>query len=247
VAAEIPAHDLTSGVDLSKGLLQTAIIVFDRHTRVLEMDTSNSRIALANVPNRRSSWRFRLPATKELGYRVEALQPESQHAARAIGSMDLRHARGYGMSDVLLSARANPAEGRAAERWSDLVIYPSTNRIGQGNEVSLVWETYDLAEDSTNSSVYTVNIALARTYGSRLLRGIARVIEGTLGRGDGRRKNNEVAVSFDRRVRASPVTLDYLRLALSDLSPGDYRLTVTITDKLTGKETLSSRDLVIQR
>jgi hypothetical protein len=246
VAAEIPARELASGVDLTTGLLQTAIVVFDGRARVLNVDTSNSRIPLTNVANRRSSWRFELPA-EELGYRVEALQTESRHAARAIGSMDLRHANGFGMSDVLLSARAEPKAGGVAQRWSDLDIYPSTTRIRQGNEVALVWETYDLAADSTSSSAYTVKIALTRTDGSKLLRGITRVVEGTLGKGDGRRRNNEVSVSFDRRVPARPVTLDYLRLALRDLNPGDYRVTITITDKLTGKESLSSRNLTIDR
>jgi hypothetical protein len=132
-------------------------------------------------------------------------------------------------------------------RWSDLAVAPSAGRVRRGRDIGLVWETYDLGADSTRSSEYSVEIGLVRTDGSRLGRAVARVLSGTLGRGEGRGRDDRVAVSFDRRVPARPVTLDYLTLDLGDLAPGQYRLTITVTDVVRNVSAESVRELVIVR
>jgi hypothetical protein len=126
-------------------------------------------------------------------------------------------------------------------------VAPNAGRIRRGRDIGLVWETYDLGVDSARSSEYSVEISLERTDGSRLGRAVARVIGGTLGRGEGRRRDDRVAVSFDRRVPARPVALDYLTLDLGDLDPGTYRLTITVADAVRNETAESSRELVIVR
>ena len=132
-------------------------------------------------------------------------------------------------------------------RWNDLTIAPNLGTIRHGRNLAVAWETYDLGADSTRSSEYRVEIGLVRTDGSRLGRAVARVLGGTLGRGEGRGRDDRVAVSFDRRVPARPVTLDYLTLDLGDLAPGRYRLTITVTDAVRNVSAESVRELVIVR
>jgi len=184
--------------------------------------------------------------TPEVGYRVEALQPESGNAARAVGALELPAASGFGLSDVLLTDSVASSGGVPA-RWSDLTVTPNAGRIVRGRDLGLVWETYALAADSTRSSAYRVDIGLVRTDGTRIGRAVARVLGGTLGRGEGRGRDDRVTVSFDRRVPARPVTLDYLTLDLGDLAPGRYRLTITVTDLVTNASTESERELAIVR
>jgi hypothetical protein len=153
---------------------------------------------------------------------------------------------GFAISDLLIADSIH-SETTAPMRWSDLTIAPNLGTIRHGRNLAVAWETYDLGADSTRSSEYSVEIGLVRTDGSRLGRAVARVLSGTLGRGEGRGRDDRVAVSFDRRVPARPVTLDYLTLDLGDLAPGRYRLTITVTDVVRTVSAESVRELVIVR
>jgi GWxTD domain-containing protein len=249
VAAEIPTGRIARGVDLTSGTLRYGILAFGAAANLLARDTASMEIALRPSDSTRvlrRSWRYRLGITPEVGYRVEALQPESGNAARAVGVLELPNAAGFGLSDVLLADSVRSAAG-LPQRWSDLAVAPSVGRIRRGRDLAMVWETYDLGADSTRSSAYRVDIGLVRTDGSRIGRAVARVIGGTLGRGEGRGRDDRVTVSFDRRVPARPVMLDYLTLDLGDLAPGRYRLTISVTDLVTNATTSSERELTIVR
>lgn len=249
VAAEIPTGRLSRGMDITSGTLRYGFVAFGAASNLLARDTASMAVAFEGrdtTATLRRSWRQRFAVAPEIGYRVEALQPESGRAARAVGAVELVATPGFGLSDVLLADSAGSPGGLAA-RWSDLAVTPNAGRMRRGRDIALVWETYDLAADSTRSSEYQVEIGIVRTDGSRLGRAITRVIGGTLGRGEGRGRDDRVAVSFDRRVPARPVVLDYLTLDLGDLAPGRYRLTITVTDIIRNVSTESARELVIVR
>ncbi|HUF29849.1 MAG TPA: GWxTD domain-containing protein [Gemmatimonadaceae bacterium] len=248
IAAEIPAGRLARGVNLESGAMQIGFIAFDGDANLLARDTSSLAMDFdaadsAQVLHR--SWRRRL-GSGEIGFRVEALQPESGNAARSVAAVELSRGTGFGVSDVLLADSVGTTGG-LPERWSDLSIAASTGRVRRGRDIALVWETYDLAADSTRSSAYRVEIGIVRTDGTRIGRAITRVLGGTLGRGEGRGRDDRVAVSFDRRVPARPVTLDYLTLDLGDLAAGAYRLTITVVDSVTNARAEGSRELMIVR
>jgi GWxTD domain-containing protein len=248
IAAEIPTGRLTRNVDLTTGSLRYGFVAFGGAANVLARDTASLTMTFDRRDSSRvthRSWSQRIARVPEIGYRVEALQPESGNAARAVGVVELPPATGFGVSDVLLTDSVG-SSGLPA-RWSDLAVAPSAGRVRRGRDIGLVWETYDLGADSTRSSEYRVEIGLVRTDGSRLGRAVARVLSGTLGRGEGRGRDDRVAVSFDRRVPARPVTLDYLTLDLGDLAPGRYRLTITVTDAVRNVTAESVRELVIVR
>ena len=248
VAADIPTGRIASGVDLTSGTLRLGLVAFSGGAHLLARDTSSMEISLRpgdSTRVMRRAWRYRLASAPEVGYRVEALQPESGNAARAVGVLELPAATGFGLSDVLLADSVRSAG--LPQRWSDLSAAPSAGRIRRGRDVGLVWETYDLGADSTRSSAYRVDIGLVRTDGSRIGRAVARVLGGTLGRGEGRGRDDRVTVSFDRRVPARPITLDYLTLDVGDLAPGRYRLTITVTDLTTNATAERERELTIVR
>jgi GWxTD domain-containing protein len=249
VAAEIPTGRLARKLDITSGTLRFGFLAFGISSNVLARDTSSMLVQFDDTDSLatlRRAWQMRLAAAPEVGFRVEALQPENGRGARAVGALALTRTTGFGLSDVLI-ADSVATSGGLAMRWSDLAVAPNAGRIRRGRDIALVWETYDLAADSTNSSEYSVEISLVRTDGSRIGRAIARVIGGTLGRGEGQGRDDRVAVSFDRRVPARPVTLDYLTLNLGGLDPGQYRLTIKVTDKVRDASVESTRELVIER
>jgi hypothetical protein len=160
--------------------------------------------------------------------------------------VELPAATGFGASDILLADSVR-SSGGAPVRWSDLDVTPSAGRITRGRDIGLVWETYALGADSTRSSEYRVDIGLVRVDGTRIGRAVARVLGGTLGRGEGRGRDDRVTVSFDRRVPARPVTLDFLTLDLGELAAGRYRLTITVTDLVTNASVERERELTVLR
>jgi GWxTD domain-containing protein len=246
IAAAIPVERLVRDVDLARALLRIGFASF--MGPVARQDTSSLGVRLTGAERARAELRTWLArfASPDLGFRVEAYQVESGKGARALGFVPSVPSEGFGMSDVLLADRLDPTVP-VPERWLDLAITPNLGTLRQGEDLALAWETYDLGADSTRSSEYSVEISLLRTDGSRLGRAIARVIGGTLGRGEGRGRDDRVSVAFDRRVPARPVTLDYLTLDLGDLDPGRYRLTITVTDAVRNVSTESTRELVIVR
>jgi GWxTD domain-containing protein len=249
VAAEIPTGRMARGIDLASGTLRLGLVAFGTAANLLARDTASLQIPLQASDSMRvlrRSWRYRLATAPEIGYRVEALQSESGNAARAVGALELPPGVGFGLSDVLLADSVR-SPGGVPRRWRDLAAEPNAGRIRRGRALALVWETYALAADSLRSNAYRVDIGLERTDGSRIGRAVARVLSGTLGRGEGRGRDDRVTVSFDRKVPARAVTLDYLTLDLGDLAPGRYRLTITVTDLVASATTSSERELTIVR
>jgi GWxTD domain-containing protein len=248
IAADIPIAALTSGVDLRTGTVRVGFTAFTGAATLLARDTASLRVRFDDGrsphPLRRA-WRQRF-STVDMGFRVEALQVESGNSARALGAIPISALSGFGISDLLIADSIH-SETTAPLRWNELTIAPNIGTIRHGQNLAVAWETYDLGADSTQSSDFSVEIGLVRADGSRLGRAVARVLSGTLGRGEGRGRDDRVAVSFDRRVPARPVTLDYLTLDLGDLAPGRYRLTITVTDAVRNVSAESVRELVIAR
>jgi GWxTD domain-containing protein len=247
IAAEFPVVDLAAGIDLPVGELRMGLTTFggtsDATVRPsvpisLDLGAGSSRDPL------RKSWRHRFGGA-EVGYRVEALQVESGRGARAVGAAASTAGTEFGLSDILLADTLIASAERQPMRWSDLEVIPSVGEVRAGRDLALVWETYALAIDSTHSNAYRVDIGLMRSDGTRIGRAVARVLGGTLGRGEGRGRENRVTVSFERRVPARPVTLDHLTLDLGNVAPGSYRLTITVTDLVASALAASERELTI--
>jgi GWxTD domain-containing protein len=139
---------------------------------------------------------------------------------------------GFGMSDLLLTAV--PPRWQGAERWSDLTLRPVPGVHDRRQPLHVLWEVYEAGADDGRNLV-DVELRLERIVRRGALgqaaRIVARIIAG--GRGDAQGEG-EVMVQFRRSERAQATWLDQFTLALGESPPGEYRVTVQVTDQVTG-------------
>jgi hypothetical protein len=182
-------------------------------------------------------------------YRVEAIMPGMLAAGRTAAMMMLGTdtttgfaLRGFGMSDLLL---ATTAEGNAPARWRDVRIAPLTAPVAAGGEVAVVWETYETGRRGTDA-MYHVAITLQRDrakggrMGMRIVNGIASVTQSM-------ETPNTVMIEYDRTARYAPVIVDNVTLSLGATPPGGYTLSVTVTDKVSGRSTTRIGGITIRQ
>lgn len=184
------------------------------------------------------AWRYRV-APAHYAYRIETTADGSMIAGRATDWIDASASattgfttRGFGISDVLI---ANSAEDRPdARRWTDFDIAPSGGTVAKGGKVALIWEDYDLTpRDGT--ATWDITVTLQRKYKEALNRIRAR-IAGTFAAMAGvDRTEDRVVYRFERSGPGLPIIADLLTIELEDTPPGDYILTLEITDRATGQ------------
>jgi hypothetical protein len=199
------------------------------------------------------TWTPRVPPGTYV-YRAELSVDGGTRAARSVATLVTSDdplfgigRRGFGMSDLLLAAGASPRRGTPGRRWSELDIQPITGTIAPRGELTLVWENYDFGRDSVSGlSRYqvTVTIQQARARGgrvaARILGGIASVIGVD-------RTDDKMSISFERESAHAAAYSDHIGIALEDSPPGDYSLSISITDRVTGRTLLRTAGFTIAR
>jgi len=242
VFAEVPVGWLASH-SAAPNVVDVALSTFSLHGSRVSFDSSRaSVVASSSKASEQRSWRVRLPHGKLL-YRVEALQPESSRAARALGEIQLSAEKGFGVSDLLVAGAISPRRD-GAERWSDFVLSPSVGKFRRGETVGLLWETYGLASRD-GGNAYRVAVTVIPSGGSkqsvaaRIVGGVREAI-GQAGRADAK-----VTLGYSRSHTAKPVSVDYLSLDVRALSEGSYRLVVTLTDLVTNMTVERTREIII--
>jgi GWxTD domain-containing protein len=238
IAAALPLERMLRDVDLRRGALRVDLQLFDGSARPIVHDSSRAVIdfAAARAVPRTRSWRARVAPGSFL-FRVEALQPDAMHAARGGSLVGTERPTGFGLSDVVLADSVSPAEGSAAERWSDFVIAPNVGAVPRGRRLALLWETYGLAT-AGGVSRYRVSIALTRAPGGGgVARRLAAAIIGGVRSAVGRsaRGDDRIVLAYDREVPARPAVADYLTLDLAEAPAGRYALSVEVVDLVTSK------------
>jgi GWxTD domain-containing protein len=183
-------------------------------------------------------------------YRTEASSEGSSVAGRAsavvVAGPDAATGfsmTGFGISDVLVTT-VTEAQPGTARRWSDLTLTPLVGAIGGNARLALVWENYDFGERN-RSAQYTVNVVLDREQ-SAAGRIAARIVGSVASRMGVEATENRVSMRFDRNVPHAATMLDNIALSLGQTPRGSYRLTVEVTDQVTGKVTARSLRLIIQ-
>lgn len=247
VFAALPVDTLVGGLDVEEAPIDVGFRAYDARARVVASDSSRETVQVSpsDLGTRMRSWRVRLPATAQV-WRVEAVQPVSQRAARTIGMIAADTARGLAMSDVLVAASVQPRDGVSAARWSDLLLEPSVGTFARGAPVALVWETYGLTPDEQGRSRYRVGISLEKVRRDGPLGIVARVMSGAgqlvglTARGSG-----TVSFEFERTASGGPAAVDYLTLDLGDAPSGEWRATVEVTDQVTGRAARGTRTITI--
>lgn len=190
-----------------------------------------------------SRWIRRVPVA-DYFYRIETTADASMTAARAMGWFTAGPdtatgfaTRGFGTSDLLLGTDARVTKQQPT-RWTDFAIAPVINAVRKGSNLQLLWENYELAAQSGRSE-YTIDVTLARQRSGRgqIVASVITTLAGAVGVD---RQPDRVTYTFQRTTAASSGVVDFMSLAIGDTPVGEYRITVSITDKFSGRKASTS-------
>jgi GWxTD domain-containing protein len=245
VAARIPLGRLINGIDLARGALDLDFRAYTwRAEPVLHDSTRQVLDFRRSTSGELRSWRTRVPAGTFL-YRVEALQPDAMRGARGASRIEVNPYRGFGMSDLLVASKITQRAGSTSGRWQDYDIDPNLGVVKRGQPFSLLWETYGLTPLDGNDE-YDVNIKVVRMRRGGIGALAAKIVGGVAGLvGISHGGNDEVTLSFPRRIPATRVALDHVTLDMGDASPGRYDLEVSITDRATGNRVVEKSSITV--
>jgi hypothetical protein len=245
VAARVPVSRLISGIDLARGALDLDFRAYTWRAEPIFHDSTRQVLDFRKTAaGELRSWSTRVPSGTFL-YRVEALQPDAMRGARGASRIEVNPYRGFGMSDLLVAAKITQRPGATSARWYDFDIDPNLGVVRSGQPFSLLWETYGLTPRNGNDE-YDVNIKVTRVRRGGIGALAAKIVGGVAGLvGISHGGNDEVTLSFPRRIPASNAALDHVTLDLGDASPGRYDLEVTITDRATGNQVMEKSSIAV--
>ncbi|MEP6779973.1 MAG: GWxTD domain-containing protein [Gemmatimonadaceae bacterium] len=241
-AADVPTRHLAAQVDLAGALPFTmSSRVVDAHVQTHAVQSLVKKFNADSIPQTSSqSWVSRVGPGPNL-IRVEAYQPDTRRIARGFATVDDARSSTFGMSDVLIGNR--PLDSSSPTRWSDVNMTPSAGVYHVGDPISLVWENYELKPDGADVK-YRVHITVEPVVGSGLQNLSARIRSAfgnnELGRAIGQ---GTVEIDFPRAVPAHAITVEALTVDLGKVIPGNYRITVELTDLVTKLKTERSLEI----
>lgn len=245
VAARIPVGQLIDGIDLARGALDLDFRAYSWRAEPVFRNSTRQMLDFRKTSSGEvRSWSTRVPPGTFL-YRVEALQPDAMRGARGASRIEVNPYRGFSMSDLLVAAKVTQRPGSASGRWFDYDIDPNLGVVRSGQPFSLLWETYGLTPRDGNDE-YDVHIKLTRVRRGGIGALAAKIVGGVAGLvGISHGGNDEVTLSFPRRIPATSIALDHVTLDLGDASPGRYDLEVTVTDRATGNEVVETSSITV--
>ena len=242
IASEPPVAEMREMTGANT-LVRTDLWLFGRDVPNAVHDSSSIRTAGART------WKYRVPRGI-YEYRVESTADGALLAGRWADRVDATAdqqtgfaTRGFGISDVLLAGTATPRAG--ATRWSDIEVAPTAGTVTKGGQLALVWEEYEFGE-ADGSAKYSVSVSIERRYKQAINRLRARVISAFAAMAGVERSDDRVVFRYERSVPYSPTMVDYLTIGLDDSSAGEYRLTLDITDRVTGRTSTRTQRIVIR-
>lgn len=246
LAADLPSRVALRDSGSSAALSETAtnlrredvlvsLRLVDGAARVVGLDSTRSALAASSVTPR--TWVQRL-GTGAAFARLDALDESTNRTASALVPVAVERYADFGVSDVLLtSVNANAREAVAASvtRWRDLGVTPSAGVYRSGERIGLVWETYALAS-AANANHYRVAVTVTRNKRRGADALVLRVLDrlgGLISQGSTR--DDELTVSFDRKVAARPTQVDYLVLDGFGTATASYTMRLRVTDLTTNR------------
>lgn len=153
--------------------------------------------------------------------------------------------RGFGTSDVLLATTVQePRVPGQPTRWSDFAAAPIVGVMQRASTFSLLWENYDVtARNGQAQYQVAVTVQKEKSGAGKVAAALVGFAANAL-RID--RRDDRVISRFDRSVPPSPVIVDHVSVSLGDSPAGTYKVTLEITDVVTGKKSARTTNLVIR-
>jgi hypothetical protein len=202
-------------------------------------ESVSHELPAANLPALTHQWTPRV-GSRRMMHRVEAMEPTKPSGARGIArfTSDAQTAfpvRGFGMSDILIAARATPRTA-VARRWNDLAIQPNGGTIVPKARFAMVWEVYDLTPGPDGRVRWRVRVKRER--GAMVVRDDMKdVLVGSAKAGSRVVADESAAPDFAyvREEAPSEALLENIVFGLDDAPPGHHVVNVTIDDLVSGK------------
>ena len=135
------------------------------------------------------------------------------------------------VSDILMAWDVQPAEAPGRFVWNDLQVVPQpTHRYRVEQPVFVYFEVYNLTFGATDETDYTLGYTLKPLRERRRLFG----------------RRNRPALTLETRHQGRTAhPYEYGEIDVSRVEPGDYLLTVTITDEHTGASTTREAQITL--
>jgi len=192
---------------------------------------------------------YRVAPAKYL-YRIEAMTPGTMVAGRASrwiaadrDTLTGFGVRGFGMSDLLLASVVQPNQ-TAPQRWRDFNIVPLLGTIPKQATLEILWENYELSARDGQSR-YTVAVTLQRQR-SRAGRIAAELLGFAASAVGISRRDDRTTFTFERTSPPAPAAVvDHVAIAMRGTPAGDYRVTLEITDRASGRKASSVSAITI--
>jgi hypothetical protein len=252
VYADFPTQAMTADAELDRVPVERAFIIQDGARRLL-VDQRDTLVVRPGEGRQRPVGYEREFPPGEYAFRLEALEPQTNHGARALGALSIFSfpSERFTVSDVLVgrNVRALKPVPRsrddvALEVLADMTLDPQ-ERIG------LYWESYGAKAAADGQYRLEVEVTFkvvelyrAATLQARFFGGMADALklsaEGT----------DVVSVKYP--VTAPSIPGDdrlahQLAVDLTDAPPGEYRLEIRMRDLESGRVDLAERRLFIRR
>jgi GWxTD domain-containing protein len=249
--AAIPTNQLAAAADLAAVPVETALLILDGSRRriVDERDTIIVKDFVSPSPVRGFERDF-LPG--EYGVRIEALEPQANRGARALGNLSILSfpSESFSMSDILVGTGLRSRVPNPTKR-GDIDLTPAPDlTVDPGATLGLYWETYGAKRSADGQYKLSVEVTLtileldrARTFQAQLFGGVLDVLRLSA---EGR---EQVTITFPRSVAADggDRVVHHLSVGLGEAPPASYRLELAVTDTESGRVVRSERVVNIRR
>jgi GWxTD domain-containing protein len=139
------------------------------------------------------------------------------------------------MSDLVLAADVEKKTGAFTLTRGDIDLLPNpTGRFNNSTNIFLYYEVYNLRLDKDKKADFEQKISIKKVNAKSFIENVFSSLAGIFSK----KNKDEITLttnyqSFEKNAQV------YLQLDMNNYKPGDYIITVTVNDELTGKETSS--------
>ena len=260
ISGEVPIERLYADAPVDVGLL--SLQLRSGPPGLLRMTSQTSaRVQIPATTPLYRQWTLQVPA-RDTRLRLEAVDTDldvagarAQADLPALRSDSAMLARTLVSSDLMLARRLTNTASAASRtaRWNEMGVQPlGALSIASRDTFSLYWELYGLAPNAEQRLRYEIEVQVTvlsidrgRDPMARFFGGVADLV------GFSAVGEDKLALRFSREAPATPENRrrlpELLALGLGTSPSGRYRLTVNVTDQVSGRTTSSQREFSIAR
>jgi len=244
VLAAVPSESLREADDNGPAMARVMVRLLDDRARSTPVAIDSLRLDASTSASGQFAWRARVPARSGI-VQTETRVPDTRRVSRGMAVAEGGLPAGFTVSDVLIGTpRAAPASAGGAARWFTLPLTPTLADFDVGAAVAVGWELYDLTRDAPSAArKYRVALTVTRRERGGLTGLVLRAIDGVGATIGVMRSTPEAFTMSYERVIPAPASAstmtqaESLTLAGFGERTGTYRVTLDVTDLVTGAKT----------